>query len=114
MPTPQDVTLILGDTWTLICSCHDATGNAMAVASAEWRLASTSGRLFLGTVSSNNIAIASGGVVTVTVSPSDQATANVQAGSFTHELFVIGTSSVGSIQITGKAHVLNSLKNQYP
>lgn len=113
MATPQDVTLILGDTWTLICTCHDNTGAAMNVASAEWRLATTSNSVFKGTVASNNISIANN-IVTVTVPPSDQATANIQPGTVQHELFVEGTSSVSSIQVTGKAIIHNSLKNKYP
>ena len=114
MPTTQDVTLLLGDTWTLICTCHDANNNILAVDSAEWRIASTQSLEYLGTVGTNNIFIANGGVVTVIVPPSDQATANIQPGSYTHELFITGNTAVGSIQVTGKAYVQDSLKHKYP
>lgn len=112
MATYQDVNLTLGDTWTLVCTCHEANGALMNVASAEWRLASTTARLYLGTVSSNNIAIGNNGIVTVTILPSDQLTANIAAGSYNHELFVVG--STDSIQITGKAHIANSLRSSFP
>lgn len=113
MATNQDVNLILGEVWEIICTCHDSSGTLMDVAAAEWRLASTASRLLMAT-DLDNITILNPGVVSISVPPSTQATANVQPGSFTHELFVTGNNSVGSIQITGRAMVTDSLKHKYP
>lgn len=114
MTTSQDVNLVLGEVWSIICTCHDANGAIMVVDTAEWRLASTTTRLLLVSSNTDSIVITSPGVLEVTVTPTDQLTANIAPGLFQHELFVTGNNTVGSIQVAGKATVTTSLKFLYP
>ncbi len=114
MAKSQDINLIIGDAWHIVCTCRDADGHLLPITDAEWRMSTSNNRVFLASVSNGEITITGNGKCEILVDPDIQSDANVQPGVYYHELFVSGASTNASIQVVGKARLEQSLKVQYP
>jgi hypothetical protein len=111
MATNQDIKLTLGDEWIIVCTCRHANNDLFIIEEAEWRMATSNSEVLVAQVG-DGITVTANGKCEIRITPDEQETANVQPGSYFHELFVSG-DNVASIQVVGKARVMNSLRSQF-
>jgi hypothetical protein len=111
MANRVEIAFQLGSTWELLCDCFNVDRTPTIIASAEWRLCSTTARLVKVT-SPADIDIIGPGQCLVTVQPSLQT--NIVPGTYDHELWILDDQGIESVQIVGPCTIVQSLKKRFP
>ena len=119
MASSQTVTFKLGETWPIVITCYDASGNILNLTGANVRFRVASASALLLDLSSTGgtvlVPTPANGVAQVSITPTQQTTAGFDPATiYTYEFQAVLSDGTVTDQANGLFYVQPSLFEQFP
>src|SRR5215212_8870087 len=99
----DDIEWVLGETWSLIVTCHDEAGNDVTPTAADWKLKTLDGTTVRALTDGNGITL-NGNTATVTVESVSQT--GIGSATYRDRLYITDSGNAVSRQAHGIIKVL--------